>query len=391
MLCPESTILAKKPYPPDFGQNVSDIVVSNCSKSMDGNALAGLGFTLFPPDEASACFTCLMSQKTVKDILFGSHDTFLETLYLRNPFALSTTSNLLFDTDLGLFVDCDSRESCWQQNAMKHNFGLGGSAEIMADSSKFADTFSAFFAQIGVSLPPANQSTPGSISQAQYTGQGDPCFSHFSRENCRNSKVKQFNKWMGNTSTTLWSNNISVRGALDLEPQFHPWVEPSDNLTLWIPDLMREFPMVYQANTTYREISTLRFSPSDTIFALNGQKHESQYNQTNTNPGSFDFSAVTSIKFGSKVPVVLTQPLFLGADREDPFYSSFDCVERDMTSGKNVPCRDPSEELDGSFVDIEPTFGKVLNGKAQGQMNVRIGNPGMFNFSLQENYGQNVS
>merc|ERR1719460_1295071 len=204
-----------------------------------------------------------------------------------SPFFNPDNSQTLFGTSAPLFHNCGSQKECYKQKALKTSYGLGGASQ--AFSTRYpSDQFALNLVTPGLGVPPANISKhKSSIKQCQYTGMNDDCFTKsFTEEACLESKVRQFAQWMGNTSPTMWGGySHPVIGAFDQEPQFHPFIQDDETLSLWIPDVMRSFDITFDSKQHWRGLDLKRFKPVDSIFGINGAAHDGGYGQEGTKAG----------------------------------------------------------------------------------------------------------
>lgn len=338
----------------------------NCSVAAETDSF-------LPFDTPYGCRACLFMNTTIKDLLFGSRSNVLDLLFRRTIFSRNgglnqANSPELFATSSPLFTTCANKTDCYNKKALQTAYGLGGACQQITDIYP-NDLFPKYLVTPGLCVPPGNITHhTSSIKQCQYTGLNDDCFTKsFDEETCQDSKVRQFSQWMGNTTTMLWGDPHPVIGAFDQEPQFHPFVQDDDTLSLWIPDVMRAFDIQYDSKQEWRGLNLKRFKPVDSIFGINGADHELGYGQSKTLAGFIESQATTLVKYGVGVPLYLSQPGYSGADLSNPILNGVDCVH--VVDGKKQKCTESDE---GIYVDIEPTFGKVVRGGAGAQVNFKL-------------------
>jgi hypothetical protein len=280
----------------------------------------------------------------VHDYIWG-YESILTTLVYRDLFPSTRLS-----THFELNFNCTSRAECHYLHTAQHCFGMGGACTEQALLPWGR----------GCSPPPPNASMTSTV----YTGRGDACLADsFTASNCAGALLSQQTRWLGNSSINdVYPQPVRVAGTGMFEAQFHPFVQKTEQLRVWMWDPLRDFTLDYDSAVTLKGVDLYRFRPSASIFAGT----DPRFTRHPLRRGLLDLNQVPRVKYGLESQIFGSQPLFLDADPS--LAAAFTCTN----------CGAPSVQAHGSFLDVEPTTGKVLSARARAQVNVRVGDPAVY-------------
>lgn len=187
-------------------------------------------------------------------------------------------------------------------------------------------------------------------------------------------------KWKGSDHFSAW-NNDKCNQVSGFEGMMFPGpIMPSDQLELFVPDLCRSLPLVFQEHVEHYEIQTMRFGPHSDVFDyakdMNKCYCDPRYSETQDKKqrfndfgsmGQFDLLTinvpcagrglfdVSPCKFGA--PLVVSWPHFLGTDPQ--------LVPK-------IKGLRPIKALHTFSMDFHPDLGLGLHAKIRLQINIRI-------------------
>jgi len=156
------------------------------------------------------------------------------------------------------------------------------------------------------------------------------------------SKVRETIEYDDEAIITLWEEEEIVRGTDGT--QFAPQVSQSENLHVFVSDLLRSVDLYFTGTTSIYDIELFRFELSSQTFDIDFNYYQS-------------IKGLANMTIDQGFPVFLSKPHFLDADN--------DLIE----SIKGVY---PIKEFHDTYLDVEPNSGAVMNAAERFQINLMI-------------------
>lgn len=333
--------------------------------------------------------SCLFQKRSVRDTLFGATQNilvygnfFLFSQQINPYFQLyfnststdtivtTTTSTTTSTGPLSITSSSSTSSSIvysesHERLTVQQNYGLGGACVPNTLPSQI--------------LLPCVWNDTLDFTWRQNTGQDDM------------SQLAQFTKYLGNsTLKRVWNDTYSVGNDTISSPevvrgtdhfQFAPWVNSDDTLTIFDELIMRHADLTYFGDTSYLGVDMLRFIVKSELYANTDPMYWGGSTSDKIS-GMINISGVSAIRYGSYTPTAVTRPYQYHADpRLRSQYHCSNCPDWSMIDSL------PADQVD-SFMDVEPSTGKVLRGQKRAQFHAHLGAAWLFNATDDTMWGK---
>ncbi|XP_023223563.1 lysosome membrane protein 2-like isoform X2 [Centruroides sculpturatus] len=168
-------------------------------------------------------------------------------------------------------------------------------------------------------------------------------------------KYLSYHAWNGKTSLQYWNGNYcNMINGTDGRG-FSPFLKRSDTLYIFIPDICRSVPLIYEDDVSIKGITAYRYILSPSAFQ-----------DTTSNPDNKCFYRRNVPSINGIFPVSVCQkgrPVYVSSPH---FYKTDERIR------KKIKGLSPRKEKHQTFIDIEPTIGTTFRVSGKLQFNLEI-------------------
>eukprot|EP00163_Fabomonas_tropica_P020251 TRINITY_DN3567_c0_g1_i1.p1 TRINITY_DN3567_c0_g1~~TRINITY_DN3567_c0_g1_i1.p1 ORF type:complete len:507 (+),score=91.60 TRINITY_DN3567_c0_g1_i1:358-1878(+) len=164
--------------------------------------------------------------------------------------------------------------------------------------------------------------------------------------------IKQYVRWRDQEELDVWNGTYANKVQGTDGTQFHPNVQPDDEVKVWVDTLHRMAPVRFASKTTVHGIHLWRMELPDIVLQNASVVPINAGWYANGPYGMFN---ETSALY--KAPIFASKPAFLDAD---PVYRSA------------VHMMEPNRALHDTHIDVEPNSGTVMNARQRLQVSIKV-------------------
>jgi len=298
---------------------------------------------------------CLFGRRNVSEFIFN-----------QKSFDIQTSNKLYFpnrpvNDHFQLYFNCENSDDCIQKTTVEANYGLGGQCWLV-----YPNPNGELKLQLNATFCKDPSSTPGTdFRHWVHTGQ-DHYF----------DKLGVYKWWYGNESIWFWNITYDAEGnpilenikGLHSDEQFATDISQSDNLSFWDEDALRHVNLSFQYEWYMNGVQLYHYIPTPDLYGGN----DTQYFGGHGYYGYLNASTPSLIIHGGPSPTLVSQPYGFGVD---PSLITYNCTNCPNLTGVD---QTDLQNWYGSYLDVNPRFGKVLRGATRIQINNQIGQDYIF-------------
>ncbi len=170
------------------------------------------------------------------------------------------------------------------------------------------------------------------------------------------SKVYEITKYDGESIITMWQEDELVQGTGGT--QFCPGISKSDNLFVFVSDLLRSVELLYTNTTSKYNIELLRYELSENTFGTNTNYYQ-------------PIKGLANVTLIQGIPVFFSKPHFLDGDN----------YLINSINGLN-----PNKLHHDTYLDVEPMTGAVMNAAERFQINLMVNKTDIWYSTCREGF-----